>query len=94
VSVLGADNEHAARWFATKGRPLAGQFDQVKHHRGANGAVLIDGALAHMECRTDAVHRAGDHDILVGQVEAMSVREQPGEPLLYYASAFRALTER
>lgn len=94
VSILGEDNEPAARWFATKGRPLEGQFDQVAHHRGDNGAVLIDGALAHVECRTDAVHRAGDHDILVGLVEAMAVSDTPGEPLLYYGSSFRAFTER
>lgn len=94
VSVLSADNKDAARWFATKGRPLAGQFDQVDHQRGESGALLVDGALAHIECRTEAVHRAGDHDILVGRVTAMAVNERAGAPLLYYGSTFRALTER
>ena len=74
--------------------PLAGQFDQVDHQRGESGALLVDGALAHIECRTEAVHRAGDHDILVGRVTAMAVNERAGAPLLYYGSTFRALTER
>ena len=94
VSILSAANEAAARWFATKGRPLEGQFASVPHRRGNNGAMLIDGALAHIECRTEAVHPAGDHDILVGRVEGMTVAAQPGEPLLYFASSFRAFTER
>lgn len=94
VSILGADNEATARWFATKGRPLERQFDRVPHHRGENGAMLVDGALAHIECRTEAVHPTGDHDILVGLVEAMSVADQPGPPLLYFGSSFRAFPER
>lgn len=94
VSILAAEQEPAARWFATKGRPLEGQFDRVPHRRGASGAMLIDGALAHLECRTEAVHATGDHDILVGLVESMSVSDEPGSPLLYFGSSFRAFTER
>ena len=94
VSVLGEANEPAARWFATKGRPLAGQFDEVPHHRGENGALLIDGALAHLQCRTEAVYRAGDHDILLGRVTAMAAASGADRPLLYYGSSFRAFTER
>lgn len=93
VSILSAGNEQSARWFATKGRPLEGQFDRVPHHRGGNGAMLLEGALAHIECRTQAIYRAGDHDILVGAVEAMSVGDGSDGPLLYYASTFRAFTE-
>jgi flavin reductase (DIM6/NTAB) family NADH-FMN oxidoreductase RutF len=71
VSFLPAGSEATARWFATRGRPLAGQFDHVATHRGANGCLLLDGALAGLELSTDRVIPAGDHDIVLGAVTAI-----------------------
>ena len=52
VSVLSASGRRAADWFATKGRPLVGQLDRYPappRHR--DGAALLDGSLAWLECR-------------------------------------------
>lgn len=46
-----------------------------------NGVPLIETALAHFECRRDAVHDGGDHVIVVGRVERVRMRE--GDPLLF-----------
>jgi flavin reductase (DIM6/NTAB) family NADH-FMN oxidoreductase RutF len=81
VSILAEDDEKTARWLATRGRPMDGQLDGVAHHPGpATGAPLLDGALAALECRTTAVHDAGDHTIVVGQVKAVTVPPEPPEP--------------
>lgn len=49
----------------------------------ANGApILRDGVVAYAECQTHAEIDAGDHIILVGQIEAGDRRE--GVPLIYY----------
>ncbi len=87
VSILAEDDEKTARWLALRGRPLDGQLDGVAHHPGpATGAPLLDDALAVLECRTTAVHDAGDHSIVVGEVESVAspdetVRPAPGEPV-------------
>ena len=94
VSILAEDNEKTARWLATRGRPLDGQLDGVAHHPGPiTGAPVLDDALAVLECRTNAVHDAGDHSIVVGQVEAASGPSDPGErgPLVHYSGAYRRL---
>jgi flavin reductase (DIM6/NTAB) family NADH-FMN oxidoreductase RutF len=100
VSILSVDAEPVARWLATKGRPLEGQLDQVAHHRSPNlGVALIDGALATLECRTVDTHKAGDHDIVVGEVIALETRpDEPvgeehasTEPLLYYRRRYRSI---
>jgi flavin reductase (DIM6/NTAB) family NADH-FMN oxidoreductase RutF len=82
VSILAEDDEKTARWLATRGRPMDGQLDGVAHHPGpATGAPLLDDALAVLECRTTAVHDAGDHTIVVGEVEAVtSPPETPETP--------------
>ena len=106
VSILAEDDEKTARWLATRGRPMDGQLDGVAHHPGpATGAPLLDDALAVLECRTTAVHDAGDHTIVVGEVEAVTAPpetpqtaetaetpETPSRgPLLHYSGAYRRL---
>lgn len=77
VSFLLAGGEATARWFATRGRPLAGQFDRVPTRRGANGCLLLASALAGLELATDRVIPAGDHDIVLGVVT--TIHEPAGE---------------
>ena len=85
VSILPADAEATSRWFATKGRPLEGQLDRTPHRRSPGGVAWIEGALATLECRTFDVHRAGDHDIVVGNVVALETPEAgDADPLLYF----------
>jgi flavin reductase (DIM6/NTAB) family NADH-FMN oxidoreductase RutF len=94
VSVLDEGQRGRARWFATRGRPLVGQFDSTPTTRSElTGSLLLDGALATLECRTTAVHAAGDHDIVVGEVLALRTLRPEGEPLLYFRSDFRTLGE-
>ena len=92
VSVLDEDSEKISRWLSTRGRPLAGQLEQVSHHPGPlTGAPILDRALSALECRTTAVHDGGDHSIVVGEVIGVTGPRSPGRPLLYYAGQYRRL---
>ena len=92
VSVLHSGQRGRARWFATRGRPLVGQLDSTPTTRSEiTGSLVLEGSLAVLECRTTAVHPAGDHDIVVGEVLGLRLPHPDGEPLLYFRSAFRTL---
>jgi flavin reductase (DIM6/NTAB) family NADH-FMN oxidoreductase RutF len=94
VSVLDESQQGRARWFATRGRPLVGQFDSTPTTRSTvTGSLLLDGALVALECRTVAVHPAGDHDIVVGEVLGLRTQRPDGQPLVYFRSGFRTLRE-
>ena len=98
VSVLDEESEKAARWLATRGRPLHGQLDGHPHHPGpVTGHPILDDALASLECRTYATHPGGDHTILVGQVLSVTGpaagTDLPG-PLLHHAGRYRRLPAR
>jgi flavin reductase (DIM6/NTAB) family NADH-FMN oxidoreductase RutF len=51
--------------------------------------VLLDGALAHLECDRFASYAAGDHTIIIGRVIGGSTGE--GRPLLYYRGGYGTL---
>ena len=91
LSILSAGQAHLARHFADHHRPRGRrEFDTVDSFRGRHtGAPLLTGALAWLECSLAAVHDGGDHSILLGSVLGLA-HGAPGEPLLYFRSAFRA----
>lgn len=94
VSVLAADDEEASRWFATRGRPLTDQLQGWPHVRGERtGAAVFSGALAALECRTQAVYDGGDHSIVVGEVVNAWVPRSDGSPLLYYEGKYHSLDD-
>ena len=94
VSVLDEESEKISRWLSTRGRPLAGQLDEVSHHPGPlTGAPILDRALSALECRTTAVHDGGDHSIVVGEAIGVTGPRSPGRPLLYYAGRYRRLDD-
>ena len=101
VSVLAESAAPTASWFATKGRPLHGQFDRYPHTRGLHsGAVLLSESLATMELRTVKTVPSGDHTIVIGEVLSLAVSEElvdrtpadeRGWPLAYWARRYRNL---
>lgn len=59
------------------------------HKLNADGVPLIDHCLARFECRKVAAHDAGDHVIIIGQVQRTEMRD--GAPLTFYAGQFGTL---
>lgn len=92
LSVLGFHQRATATWLSTPGRPLHGQLDRVAHHRGsATGVALLDGALAIFECRTTAIHPAGDHSLVVGEVLALEIPGEVGPALVHFRGRYGPL---
>ena len=87
VSILAADQEALSRRFSTADSTR--RFDGIGYKRGESGMLLLDDALAHLECRIVAVHEAGDHTLFVGEVESASARG--AQPLLYYRGGYAQL---
>ena len=87
VNVLASEQEALSRRFAAV--DSSHRFDGIGYARGESGVVLLEEALAHLECRVHARHEAGDHTIFVGEVERASARD--GRPMLYYRGGYAQL---
>jgi flavin reductase (DIM6/NTAB) family NADH-FMN oxidoreductase RutF len=86
VNVLESTQEVLSRRFAD---PHEDRFDGVGYHRSPEGLVLLDGALAHIECERYARYPGGDHTIVIGRVTGGATGD--GRPLLYYRGGYAAL---
>lgn len=91
VSVLSEDQEDLSRRFASRHRQSGWEaFAGTRYSLDGHGCPRLDGSLASFACRVHAVHKGGDHTILVGEVAGMSV--SPGlDPLVFHDGLYRRL---
>ena len=90
ISVLGQNQEALSNHFAKPSEGLAPDGDWTG---GANGAPLINGAAATIECDLDTTHKSGDHLIVIGRVTCVAIdAERP--PLLYFRGGYRQLSPK
>lgn len=87
VNILGANQIELAQSF---GRSKDDKFDGVAWFPGQNGAPLLEGSTACLECRQVATYEGGDHVIIVGKVERFSFSESE---LLVFAQGRFAVTD-
>ncbi|MDI2099229.1 flavin reductase [Ruicaihuangia caeni] len=85
VNVLSADQGDVCRRLA---RRDAERFNGIPWRLSPAMAPVIDGSLAWIDCRIDAVHEAGDHYIVLGEVTAMDTADNPGAPLLFFQGGY------
>jgi flavin reductase (DIM6/NTAB) family NADH-FMN oxidoreductase RutF len=88
VNVLSSAQHHVSRLFATAGARKFGGETPV--HEGPLGVPLLEGVLAHFICRNTRQIDAGDHVIVIGEVERYDVFE--GEPLVFHSGSYRVTT--
>jgi flavin reductase (DIM6/NTAB) family NADH-FMN oxidoreductase RutF len=87
INVLAADQHHLSRQFAT---PSDDKFADVACRDGVGGVPVLDGAVATFECRTVSTYDAGDHVIMLGEVERYDA--PGGEPLVFHSGFYHLAT--
>ncbi|AWI85240.1 flavin oxidoreductase [Alloyangia pacifica] len=79
IHVLAADQQELAWAVAKDGAALIG----AALEQNADGVPVLERCLARFDCRRHAVHEAGDHAIVVGEV--LRATMQQGDPLAFFA---------
>ncbi|MER8427895.1 flavin reductase [Mesorhizobium sp. M1403] len=78
VNVLSSQQIELSRHFSSN---VEDKFADANWFEGKFGLPLLEGCIAHYECRHHSQFEGGDHKILVGLAEHVSRYE--GEPLLF-----------
>ena len=85
VNILGDHQaELSARFTEKKNR-----FEDLAIAFSADGLPLLKGAAAHMCCRVAAIHKAGDHDIILGDV--LTGEESSCSPLIFHKGNYGSI---
>ena len=83
VNILAEDQKAVSGLFASR---AADKFQQCAWTPGHADVPLLDGALAQFACANHQLVDAGDHLLLIGQVEAFATNE--GQPLGYFRGSY------
>jgi flavin reductase ActVB len=83
IHILRTEQEELALRF---GQRRLDKFDSVDFGFAEDGLPALAPSLVRLSCRLDALHEGGDHSILVGEVESVSIGE--GTPAVYYNRCF------
>lgn len=86
ANLLGEGQHRVARHFAS-GRVEPATFG-LGHDRDH---VWLEGTVASLLCTVQDVHRAGDHDIIVGRIGRIIDNPSPPLPLIYHQGGYRSL---
>lgn len=87
INILTVDQQDISRRFAAAGSDKwAGTSTSIR----TGGAVLIDDALAHLECELQSVVDGGDHAIFICRV--LDFRVNDGDPLMYFKGGYLSAT--
>jgi flavin reductase (DIM6/NTAB) family NADH-FMN oxidoreductase RutF len=90
INLLREDQEDLSRHFASKD---VDKFDAVSWRDGETDAPILEGTLAHVECRTASCHSAGDHTIFLGNAVGGGVMADAAAwaPLLHFRGEYARL---
>jgi 3,4-dihydroxy-2-butanone 4-phosphate synthase len=89
VNVLAAEQRHHSDRFARNGD--LSRVHEVEFEDHPLGLPVLPGALATIACEVEAIHPAGDHEIVVGRARHLEHREPGAEPLLFYRGSYSQL---
>lgn len=89
INILAAGQEVLSRRFAVS--PATERFTGLPYRETADGLVILEGVLAHIECEKFTEVPLGDHTLFVGRVTGGIVGD--GEPLLYYRGSYGTLRQ-
>jgi flavin reductase ActVB len=86
VNIISSEHEGLAFKFSTKG---CDKFEGNEFAEGSSGLPILPSCSVSLECRTDDIHLGGDHIILIGEVEYLSINNKL--PTVWHQGSFHKL---
>jgi flavin reductase (DIM6/NTAB) family NADH-FMN oxidoreductase RutF len=90
INVLGKHQRDHSDRFAAKGADA--RAHEVAFDDHPLGVPVLPDSLATVACELEAIHPAGDHEIVVGLARSLARAEPGTEPLLFYRGSYSELT--
>ena len=86
VNILAAEQRHHSDRFAKKGDAVRSHEVEFGDHD--LGVPVLPDSLATVVCEVEAIHPAGDHEIVIGLAHHLEHGEPGAKPLLFYRGSY------
>jgi len=95
VNFLPEHRREWSDWWAGKAPKDADQFADIPHIDGTTGSPVLEGCLGYIDCKVWERYPAGDHTLVLGEVQDAEVNQDPAiKPLLFFASKYHTLGDQ
>ena len=84
INVLAEGQRDVSEAFAVVGEVAAIGWQPSE----VTGMPIVEGSIAHIDCRFRTEHEAGDHTIVIADVIDLEVHDQTGRPLVYFRGSY------
>jgi 3-hydroxy-9,10-secoandrosta-1,3,5(10)-triene-9,17-dione monooxygenase reductase component len=91
VSVLSEDQTDICTRF---GSSTGQKFDGLDWQESRHGTPVLPGVVMRVHCTVEAVHVAGDHDVVIGRVVELATAEDDRRPMIFFRGAFGVDSKR
>lgn len=93
VNVLKRDQRAVSEYFAgLEQNPEVQERLGISFHWSKEKIPLLEHALCQLSCKLSGLHVAGDHTIVIAEVESAKLSE--GEPLLFFRGHYHCISEK
>ncbi|HAA84022.1 MULTISPECIES: flavin reductase family protein [Thermodesulfobacterium] len=83
LNVLGKGQQDLAKHFGFKSGKNYNKFENIPYTFSLNGMPVLKDAIAYFECGLYGECKAGDHIIVIGEVEDYQILKEGQEPLIF-----------
>jgi 3-hydroxy-9,10-secoandrosta-1,3,5(10)-triene-9,17-dione monooxygenase reductase component len=87
INILSAGQQAVSRAFAAR---TGDRFASIHWSPGDNGAPLLDDALGWLECTVQDEYPAGDHTVVIAEIDLMRVHDAIADPLVFFRGSYFA----
>jgi 3-hydroxy-9,10-secoandrosta-1,3,5(10)-triene-9,17-dione monooxygenase reductase component len=91
VNILAQGQDEVSQAFAMPRPEGIAQFAKTPYKLSPNGTPVLEGTLGHLDCKVHSITDAGDHEVIIGEIERCEIPEAEN-PLLYYKGKYRQLS--
>ncbi len=88
VNILSDEQKHLAQHFAAAGKK---SWNGIAFEENKLGIRALSHSIATLACTVSKQHKSGDHVIIIGKVDAVSVVNKHAKPLLYFRRHYHDL---
>lgn len=91
VNILSHEQKELSPLFASPTEDKTSLLAATGYRSGVTGAPIVEGCLAHLDCRVVAAYPGGDHTIIVGQVEEGEITGDAA-PLIFFRGRYTTVS--